>query len=211
VLDRGAWTDSNRPFFVSSQHVLTNMHVIKGCSETWVKYPEYMAGKAYVLGGDETNDLVVLKTDTFGHGIAEFRIGARLGEASYAYGFPLRGTLSDSGNFTIGNVTSLSGINDDSRVLQTSAPVQQGNSGGPLLDDKGAVIGVVEKKLDAMMVASKTGDIPQNVNFAIQTAIVVNFLATKNILLRFSKAEKKLDPVDIAERAKEFTVQVTCK
>jgi hypothetical protein len=82
---------------------------------------------------------------------------------------------------------------------------------GPLLNDKAAVIGIVEKKLDAIMVASVIGDIPQNVNFAIQSPIVVNFLTTKGVLPSFSKVADKLDPADIADQAKEFTVQVTCK
>jgi serine protease Do len=119
--------------------------------------------------------------------------------------------LSTSGNFTLGNVTSLAGMRDDTRVLQTSAPVQAGNSGGPLLDDKAAVIGVIEKKLDAILVASAIGDVPQNVNFAIQSPIVVNFLTTKAVVPLFSKVEKKLEPADVADRAKEFTVQVICK
>jgi serine protease Do len=198
-------------FFVASHYVLTNMHVIKGCSEIMVRYPDYRAEKAYTAGTDETNDVALLKTEMAHKAIAAFRFAPRLGEASYAYGFPLPGLLSTSGNFTLGNVTSLSGMNDDTRVLQTSTPVQPGNSGGPLLDDKGAVIGVVEKKLDAIMVASVIGDVPQNVNFAIQSPIVVNFLATKGIVPSFSKAEKKLEPVDVADRAKEFTVQVICK
>jgi serine protease Do len=198
-------------FFVSPQYVLTNMHVIKGCKgEITVRYPDYRPERAYIAGTDETNDLALLKTEMRHRAIASFRFAPRLGEASYAYGFPLPGLLSTSGNFTLGNVTALSGINDDTRVLQTSTPVQPGNSGGPLLDDKAAVIGVVEKKLDALMVASKIGDVPQNINFAIQSPIAVNFLTIKGIAPSLNKAERKLDPADVAERAKEFTVQVIC-
>lgn len=198
-------------FFVAPHYVLTNMHVMKGCAEGWVKYADYRAERAYIAGCDETNDLALLRTEMVNNGIATFRFAPRLGEAAYAYGFPLAGLLSTSGNFTIGNITSLSGMNDDTRVLQTSTPVQPGNSGGPLLDDRGTVIGVVEKKLDAIMVASVTGDVPQNVNFAIQSPIAVNFLATKGIVPSFGKVENKLDPADIADRAKAFTVQVFCK
>jgi serine protease Do len=196
---------------VAPNYVLTNMHVIQACTDVWVKYPEYKAEKAYTTGGDETNDLLLLKTEMGNKAIAAFRSGPRVGEASYAYGFPLPGLLSNSGNFTIGNVTSLSGVNNDTRVLQTSTPIQQGSSGGPLLDNKGAVIGVVEKKLDAIMVASESGDVPQNVNFAIQSPIVVNFLASRGVSPLAAKVGTKLEPADIAEQAKEFTVQVICK
>ena len=187
------------------------MHVIKGCSEVWVRYPDYKPEKAYAAGTDETNDLALLRTEMANNGIAAFRFGPRLGEASYAYGFPLPGLLSSSGNFTLGNVTALSGMNDDSGVLQTSTPVQAGNSGGPLLDEKAAVIGVVEKKLDAIMVASAIGDVPQNVNFAIQSPIVINFLSTKSVIPLVSKVDRKLEPADVADQAKKFTVQVNCK
>jgi hypothetical protein len=56
-----------------------------------------------------------------------------------------------------GNVTAVAGLGDDTRILQISAPVQPGNSGGPLLDYSGNVVGVVESKLNAITVATVTG------------------------------------------------------
>ncbi|MGI8568125.1 MAG: S1 family peptidase, partial [Methylocella sp.] len=67
-----------------------------------------------------------------------------------AFGFPLAGLLATSGNFTLGNVTAVAGLGDDTRILQISAPVQPGSSGGPLLDYSGNVVGVVEGKLNAI-------------------------------------------------------------
>ena len=60
------------------------------------------------------------------------------------------------------------GLLDDISQLQISAPIQPGNSGGPLLDEYGNVAGVVVAKLRALAVAKATGDIPQNVNFAVK-------------------------------------------
>ena len=62
-------------------------------------------------------------------------------------------------------MSALAGLSDDSRYLQISAPVQPGNSGGPLLDASGHLIGIVTAKLNAALIARFTGDIPQNVNF----------------------------------------------
>ena len=128
------------------------------------------------------------------------------------YGFPLSGLLSSSGNFTLGSVTSLAGPNDDTRVLQISTPVQPGNSGGPLLDMSGSVIGVVEYQLNALLMIKVTGNVPQNVNFAIQSPIVVNFLRTKGISPSLAEAERKtLDPPEVADLAKAFAVQIICQ
>ncbi len=107
---------------------------------------------------------------------------------------------------------SNSRVGDDTRVLQTSAPTQPGNSGGPLLDMSGRVVGksvrrrVVEGQLKALLGMP----IPQNVNFAIQTPIV-NFLRAKGISpILADKGSKNLDPADVAHLARTFTVRVAC-
>src|SRR5262249_11721741 len=121
-------------FFVAPKFVITNDHVIKDCKEEiWVKYPGFREEKAYVSGRDVTNDVVLLKTALPNDGVATFATGVKLGEYAYTYGFPLAPILSTSGNFTIGNITALTGMKDDTRFLQTSTPVQPGNSGGPLM------------------------------------------------------------------------------
>jgi S1-C subfamily serine protease len=144
---------SGTGFFVAQQYVLTNHHVIKGCGRNpiWASYPDRRPERAFLSGLDETNDLALLHTDLPSTAVASFRFGPRVGESVAIYGFPLSGLLSTGGNFTMGNVTSLAGLNDDTRLLQTSAPTQPGNSGGPLLDMSGTVIGVVEGQLNALL------------------------------------------------------------
>ena len=201
-------------FFVASQHVLTNNHVIKNCGRNpiWVSYPDRRPERAFISGQDETNDLALLRTDLPNVAVASFRFGPRVGEAVATYGFPLPGLLSTGGNFTSGNVTSLAGLNDDTRVLQTSTPIQPGNSGGPLLDMSGSVIGVMEFQLNALLMIKATNDIPQNVNFAIQTPMVINFLTIKGVPPTLAeKGRKNLDPADVADLAKAFTVQIACQ
>jgi S1-C subfamily serine protease len=126
------------------------------------------------------------------------------------YGFPLTGALAAGGNFTTGNVTALAGLADDSRFLQISAPVQPGNSGGPLLDRNGTVVGIVVAKLNALEIASATGDIPQNVNFAIKASVAAAFLDAQSVAHAENAGVGALSTPDIAERAKSFTVQVVC-
>jgi len=157
--------------------------------------------------------MAVLQTDMIGLSIPSFYPNPRLGDAVATYGFPYSGVLSSSGNFTLGNVTSLSGIGDDTRFLQMSTPVQPGNSGGPLLDMSGRVVGVVTGRLNALTMMQAGGDVPQNVNFAIKTPIILNFLSVKGVTPKLDTATnaKVLSPPDLADSAKQFTVQVYCQ
>ena len=137
--------------------------------------------------------------------------GASPGETVFVYGFPLSGLLSTAGNFTVGNVTAMAGIGDDTRMFQISAPVQPGNSGGSLLDKFGNVVGVIVSKLDALLVAKVTDDLPQNINFAIKIGSAINFMEANDIRSSEKENTSPLEATIIAERAKLFTVQIKCK
>src|SRR5262249_39913148 len=144
-------TISGSGFFVAPNRVVTNNHGVRGCTKAiQVRYPERASYTATISGQDSTNDLLLLHTEMPNLSVASFRFQPLLGEAVATYGFPYSGVLSSSGNFTWGNITALSGMKDDTRFLQTSTPIQPGNSGGPLLDSSGRVVGVVVAQLDAM-------------------------------------------------------------
>ena len=163
------------------------------------------------MADDDANDLALIKVEMHPTNFASLRSGVRLGEGVAAFGFPLAGLLATSGNFTLGNVTAMAGIGDDTRILQISAPVQPGNSGGPLLDHSGNVVGVVESKLNAITVATITNDMAQNVNFAIKANVVTNFLDANNIAYTSgSLASTSLQTSEIAERAKSLAVLIEC-
>lgn len=163
-----------------------------------------------VVARDNENDLALLRANLRPPAIAALSFSVRQGEAVTAYGFPLPGLLASGGNITEGNITALSGIGDDSRFMQISAPVQPGNSGSPLLDKSGNIVGIVESKLNAVRVASATGDVPQNVNFAIKAVVVAAFLSSSGVHYLTGVAGVPLSPADIAQEAKRFTVQVEC-
>ena len=148
---------SGTGFFVNSDGVvLTNAHVVNECKTIQVTADGKSSSETKILAKDAINDLAVLKTTLKPSRVASFRTGIRLGEQVEAFGYPLTQVLSSSGNFTIGNVTALAGIADDSRYLQVSAPVQPGNSGGPLLDQYGNLVGVVSAKLNALKIMLAT-------------------------------------------------------
>jgi serine protease Do len=135
----------------------------------------------------------------------------RLGESVAAFGYPHADVLASSGNFTLGNVTALAGIGDDSRYLQMSTPVQAGNSGGPLLDQNGNLVGIVTAKLNALKIAVASGDLPQNVNFALKASTVANFLDTNRIKYAPGSSTVALKPEDLADQARSMSVFILCK
>jgi serine protease Do len=201
-------------FFVAPSRVVTNNHVVRGCTKPiQVRYPDRASYTATISGQDYTNDLVLLHTEMPNLSIASFRLQPLLGEAVATYGFPYSDVLSSSGNFTWGNITALSGMQDDTRFLQTSTPIQPGNSGGPLLDSSGRVVGVVVSQLNAMVRMQTDRSVPQNVNFAIQSPIAINFLSAKGVTpsLDNSSAGAQRPPSEVADMAKKFTVQIYCQ
>lgn len=202
---------SGTGFFVTDKgHIVTNNHVIDGCSNLTVVLAGSPATTATVIARDKTNDLAILKSALSPTVVPSLQKSARVGGNIFVYGFPLSGLLATSGNFTIGSITAMSGMSDDSRMYQVSAPVQLGNSGGPVIDKMGNVVGVVVGKLNALNVAAATRDIPQNINFAIKTSILTNFLTSNDVMFIDNEQSRELPPEAIADFAKLFTVQVLC-
>lgn len=194
-------------FYVSESHIVTNHHVAGRCDV--VRLSDGTAAK--LVASDVKADLAVLVVTRKSSKTALVRLGrAALGEQVTAAGFPLPGILSGL-NITTGNVSSLAGGEEGGTVLQMTTPVQSGNSGGPLLDGGGNIVGVVVSKLDAVRVAELAGDIPQNVNFAITANALVNFLEAHRVNYRPSPERRRLAPEEIARKAAEFTVQVECQ
>jgi S1-C subfamily serine protease len=199
-------------FFVSPKgHLLTNHHVVENCNAITVALAGSVSKSARVIGRDPRNDLALLTTTGLKTGaMPNLRANVRLGENVFVYGFPLSGLLATSGNFTAGSVTAIAGVGDDTTRIQMSAPVQPGNSGGPVFDESGNVVAIVVGKLNALRMARVTSDIPQNVNFAIKSSIAMSFLETGNVSAPVAASMIKLDAPEIAERARTFTAQVRC-
>jgi S1-C subfamily serine protease len=185
---------------------------VNGCSRIDVKGVDALGGaEAHLVAEDHINDLALLQSSLKPKHVATLRTGVRLGEQVAAFGFPLAPLLSSSGNFTLGNITALAGLADDSRYFQISAPVQPGNSGGPLLDQSGNVVGIVAEKLNALrMMFATNGDIAQNVNFAIKASVARLFMTSKGLQPGGTPAAKPLAAPGIADLARSMSVLVEC-
>jgi S1-C subfamily serine protease len=168
---------------------------------------------ARVTATDEQRDLALLTVQGDAGPVLSFRAGpeVRRGEGVVTYGFPLSGILSSGPTLTTGEVSALAGLRDNPTQFQISAPVQPGNSGGPLLDLSGHVMGVVVSKLNAQRIAQSTGDIPQNVNFAVKGTEALEFLRRNGVQPRMAPAgAAPRSAAEVGEIALPSTVFLRC-
>jgi S1-C subfamily serine protease len=201
-------------FVISANgHIITNHHVIDGCTGD---IKGNLTGDATatlrVVNSDAANDLALLQ------GPAEsFKAFARIrdraihsGDSVVAIGFPYHALLTSDFTVTTGIVSSLSGLMNDTRHLQISAAVQPGNSGGPLLDTSGEIVGMVSAKLDALRIARCTGTIPENINFAIKIGAIRDFLDNSVVPYETAAPGTELKTADIATNARAYTLLISC-
>jgi S1-C subfamily serine protease len=196
----------------SSGLVVTNLHVVRSCSEIRTGTSTSQLRTATLVASDRNNDLALLASGHATSAFASLRLAPpiRAGDEVIALGFPLHGLLSERGSVTSGTITALSGLGDDARVFQISVPVQPGNSGGPLLDHSGRVVGVVSSKLDAAIAFRMTGSLPENVNFAIKSSVLATFLEAHGVAMPQQGSEQTRSVADVAEMAWPFTYLVEC-
>ncbi|PSO30619.1 S1C family serine protease [Bradyrhizobium sp. MOS002] len=206
---------SGTGFVVSaSGHVVTNNHVIDGCVGD---IKGNLTGDASmvlrVVSSDANNDLALLQAPS----TATFKDYARIrdrsirsGDSVVVIGFPFHGLLTSDFTVTTGIVSSLSGLRNDTRFLQISAPVQPGNSGGPLFDTTGQIVGVVTAKIPALRIAAATGNIPENINFAIKTGALRDFLDNSVVPYQTAEPRGEIKTTDIAGNARPYTMLISC-
>jgi serine protease Do len=206
---------SGTGFVVAPDRVLTNQHVIDGCNRVLVRAADdrWLAATPPARV-DREHDLALLAVPGDPGPPLAFRgqPEIRRGEGVVTYGFPLSGLLSSGPTLTTGEVSAMAGLRDNPRQFQISAPVQPGNSGGPLLDRQGHVVGVVVSKLNAQRVAQHTGDIPQNVNFAVKGTEALAFLRSAGVtpLLADSRGAER-GAAEVGETAHRSTVFIRCE
>ena len=193
-------------------HVLTNEHVVRQCDAIELIDDTNARYKAIVKTMDAKKDLALLSAETRSADVAVFRKDPipRLGEAITIIGYPLVAVLGTRPTVGFGHVASTVGVQGNSAQMQISVPVQRGNSGGPVLDQSGHVIGVVVSKLDALKLAEKMGDLAQNVNFAIRGDTVRAFLEAQRVGALVGADGAKLENTDLAKKGAAVTVRVRC-
>ncbi|MDP2188353.1 MAG: S1C family serine protease [Sphingobacteriaceae bacterium] len=168
-------------FAISKEgYFLTNFHVIEngGNVSIFLKHNlEVKEFKADVVLKDEINDIAVLKIadkDFTNYENIPYRLieNSKIGENIFTMGYPISNIMGENLKYTNGSISALSGIKDDIRFYQISAPIQPGNSGGPLFNINGDIIGITTAKLNSQAVGIEI----QNVNYAIKAIYINNVL-----------------------------------
>jgi uncharacterized RDD family membrane protein YckC len=163
------WTSTGTCFAVSRDGLLvTARHVVENADRIRVTFTDGHDGDAEVIAEDADHDVAVLRTgavppDVLGLAGPD---QARLGTHVFTIGFPATDLLGKEPKYTEGAIAALSGFQDDMDLLQVSVPIQPGNSGGPLVNERGEVLGVIDATATPRAFELETGTLPQNVNWA---------------------------------------------
>jgi S1-C subfamily serine protease len=223
---------SGSGFFVSKLgHVITNQHVVDNCKSVTVGDNAKKQVIADVLETDRRNDLALLKISSLKMASVETKsliqkLGIKivplasdgllrsedvdLGEKVLVAGYPYGEMFSNSIKVTGGMVSANRGLGDDTGQFQMDAAVQPGNSGGPIYDENGNIVGVVVAQLNKMKFAKHSGSIPENVNFGIKASTVRQFLSSSGLPTKWSKRSESMSTRELAKIAKRQTVMVMC-
>lgn len=159
-------------------YIVTNAHVIDGASRVTVLVADSKHA-ARIIATDKSNDLALLKIDAVTKPLyLQIEESPHLGDSVTVAGYPNPEIQGHSLKLTKGILSGLKGLQDDIRHFQIDAAVQPGNSGGPLINNAGSVVGIVNARLNDAAVALATGAIPQNVNYAIKVDYLAALLKT---------------------------------
>ncbi len=231
---------SGSGFFVSkSGHVVTNEHVVRSCKLLTMGDNAKTQVRATVIETDKRNDLALLKisstemaseetkslirklgsTFTSNLGLKVVPLSSNgllrsddveLGEGLLVAGYPYGEIFSNTIKVTKGIVSAIRGIGDDSGQFQLDAAVQPGNSGGPIYDENGNIVGVVVAQLNKLKMAKTIGSLPENVNFGIKASTVRQFLTSAGLPTKWSSRTNSMSNRELAKIAKNQTVMVVC-
>jgi len=166
---------SGTGFFVTDNgYMVTNYHILEDSKEIFTVTTDGSLLKAKFIKGDPANDIALIKINAVTRPlrISEMK-GISKGEEVFTLGYPLIAIQGQEQKATFGRVNSLTGYKGDIRFLQIDIPLQPGNSGGPLLNKKGQVVGVVTATLDAVGALKLSGHLPQNVNYAVKSDYII--------------------------------------
>lgn len=168
---------SGTGFLISENgYVVTNYHVVEDARKIELYFPTDSITKKYmatVVSTDKTNDIAILKIDSgfiqFANIPYTFSDDYNVSDEVFTIGYPQPDIMGASYKYTRGEISSLSGIENNTTMMQITTPMQPGNSGGPLFNKNGDVVGITTSTINPFYTARYQGNIPQNVNYAVKS------------------------------------------
>jgi S1-C subfamily serine protease len=208
--------------FSAKDYVITNWHVVRGTNNIKVKFLNGEKIEAEVALKDPQNDIAFLKLERQPQlPPSNLKIGdssnMKMGDKVFTIGYPAHFLMGDNPKYTEGVVNATSGLQDDPTVFQVSVEIQPGNSGGPLFNETGEVIGITSSSLDPKAAVEAFGTLPQNVNYAIKSSYISALLpmlpqtliASRGIMVVPTEPENTL--ANFIEKAKKNIVLIEAK
>ena len=207
--DPDAWKGNGSGFFINSNgYIATNYHVVEGTTTLQANFTRNGKTESYpasIVVTDPQNDLAIIKIDDKSFsGSAPLPYGLMTrtkdtGSEVFAMGYPMADVMGSEVKFTDGKISSKSGIGGDVRVYQISVPIQPGNSGGPLFDMDGNVVGITSSGLNRDYFKS------ENVNYAIKASYLKNLMeACPEEIILEEKADIHASSATLTERIKRY-------
>jgi S1-C subfamily serine protease len=174
--------------------IVTAYHVIENAKDIKVKFPGKEWVKAELISKSVPNDIALLKTNINTDDFLKISNKAiNLGDKVYTVGYPVTDILGNSAKFNAGTISSTSGIGDEASLIQISVPLQPGNSGGPICNSEGEVIGMATSAAGVEYFYNNTGTLPQNINWAVKSSII------QSIAMDIVNLDTKIYRKDISE------------
>ncbi len=197
---------SGSGFFISNNYLATNYHVVENCD--LLRLDE---DKLELIASDRKNDIALLKSSISTEEFLYLSENPELGEEIYAGGFPLASSYLESFVFSKGTINSLIGLNQNVSEFQFSAPIQPGNSGGPIINSKGSAVGIIVATADEDYVKDASGSSPQLINFGIKIELLKTLLDQNDLTFsegNFFWFEK--DQKELAKLSKSVSRKINC-
>lgn len=207
-----AWSGSG--WALGNGYLVTNYHVVDEARTISVKGiggDQNTGYAAEVVATDKTNDIAVLKIKDSrfkGFGTIPYAVSSRIadkGEGVFVLGYPMTQVLGNEVKYTAGEINSRTGFQGDVATYQISAPVTHGNSGGPMFDNKGNVIGIVNSGISDKEIAENVGYAIKisYLKILIESAGLNITLPSKNTISTLSKQEK-------IKKVEKFVYYIEC-
>lgn len=200
-------------FFINNHgYIVTNHHVVEDSNAISIVLADGTEHEAELINSDSANDIALLKTNISGTSLA---IGTatdkQKGEEVLTLGYPLVQLQGQEQKATFGRINAKSGIKGDIRFLQIDVPIQPGNSGGPLIDNKGSVVGVVTATLNQLVALRESGALPQSVNYAVKSDYVIPLLRSEKVNWREQERLEEMKMPNIVTNSEKSVVMVIAK